>query len=429
MLNLTCEIQCLTFLRLLLTDRSVYRWHSCISETDRKWSERLYKRIFGKEYKDVAAEELIRGLSKLEAMTPDDPLLRDFGELERRDDDMFNDDDLVTILIDSIEDLAGASGANNIPEVLRAVEILGMEQAREWKCATLNEFRKFFGLTPYKTFEEISSDSEVATKLKVLYDDPDFVELYSGLVCEDAKKPMNPGVGISPTYTISRSILSDAVTLVRGDRFYTVDYHPANLTNWGFKEVAYDLSVNQGCVFYKLFIRAFPNHFTFNSIYAHCPLVIPKANHEIMISLGRVDDYDFERPVPIAPRINVASYDGVMSVLKNGKTFGVDPWRRGLYFLMGKPGKTGNAWHLCYGLSRTGADFMLAGDGQFFEERRNQMKQCLYQDGWHLKIKAFYESITLKLLKQWSSNVGGRTNQVDIIRDVGNSGMHFDAQI
>lgn len=33
---------------------------------------------------------------------------------------------------------------------------------------------------------------------------------------------MTPGVGIAPTYTISRVILSDAVCLVRGDRFYTV---------------------------------------------------------------------------------------------------------------------------------------------------------------------------------------------------------------
>jgi hypothetical protein len=33
---------------------------------------------------------------------------------------------------------------------------------------------------------------------------------------------MVPGVGITPTYTISRAVLSDAVALVRGDRFYTV---------------------------------------------------------------------------------------------------------------------------------------------------------------------------------------------------------------
>lgn len=41
-------------------------------------------------------------------------------------------------------------------------------------------------------------------------------------MAEEAKKPMVPGVGIAPTFTISRAVLSDAVALVRGDRFYTV---------------------------------------------------------------------------------------------------------------------------------------------------------------------------------------------------------------
>lgn len=74
---------------------------------------------------------------------------------------------------------------------------------------------------------------------------------------------MAPGVGIAPTFTISRAVLSDAVALVRGDRFYTVcypapksahvhayafqiDYNPKSLTNWGYAEVQYDLNVNQG---------------------------------------------------------------------------------------------------------------------------------------------------------------------------------------
>lgn len=51
---------------------------------------------------------------------------------------------------------------------------------------------------------------------------PDYVELYPGIATEAAKEPMIPGVGIAPTYTISRAVLSDAVALVRGDRFYTV---------------------------------------------------------------------------------------------------------------------------------------------------------------------------------------------------------------
>lgn len=48
------------------------------------------------------------------------------------------------------------------------------------------------------------------------------MELYPGITTEAVKEPMIPGVGIAPTYTISRAVLSDAVALVRGDRFYTV---------------------------------------------------------------------------------------------------------------------------------------------------------------------------------------------------------------
>ncbi|KAF5869761.1 putative fatty acid oxygenase protein [Botrytis fragariae] len=392
----------------------VYRWHSCISQRDEKWSEELYMKIFGKSYKEVTMQELLIGLGKLEAMTPEDPLQRDFAGMKRGTDGKLNDDDLVKELTASIEDLAGSSGANNVPAVLRAVEILGMEQARAWKCATLNEFRKHFGLIPHEKFSDINSDPAVYEKLKVLFDEPDLVELYAGLVCEDAKAPMDPGVGIGPTYTISRSILSDAVTLVRGDRFYTTDYHPANLTNWGVTEVKYDLNVNQGCVFYKLFIRAFPNHFSHNSIYAHYPLTIPSENKKIMEKLGRANDYSWDKPVKVPERKNIVTYDGVKSVLTNAEAFGVDNWRRGLAYLMGKPG----------------ANFMLAGDGDFFAERRNQMKECLYQDKWHESVKNYYESIVPKLLKRWSYNIGGTTNQVDVIRDIDNSAhVHFAANV
>jgi linoleate 10R-lipoxygenase len=33
-----------------------------------------------------------------------------------------------------------------------------------------------------------------------------------------------PGAGLCPGYTVSRAILSDAVSLVRGDRFMTSDF-------------------------------------------------------------------------------------------------------------------------------------------------------------------------------------------------------------
>lgn len=130
--------------------------------------------------------------------------------------------------------------------------------------------QEFLRAQKYETFEEVNSDPYIADQLKHLYEHPDYIEVYPGLAIEDFKDPMVPGVGVCPGYTVSRVILSDAITLIRGDRFYTLDWNPGSMTNWGFNEVAYDLNINQGCVFYKLLLRTLPKHFKPNSIYAHC---------------------------------------------------------------------------------------------------------------------------------------------------------------
>ena len=118
--------------------------------------------------------------------------------------------------------MLGAFGARNVPAILKAIDILGIEQARNWKVATLNEFRKFFDLKPYSTFSDINSDPDVAASLQALYVKPDYVELYPGLIAEEAKQVRVVGQGLCPGSTISKTILSDAVALIRGDRFYTV---------------------------------------------------------------------------------------------------------------------------------------------------------------------------------------------------------------
>jgi linoleate 10R-lipoxygenase len=61
--------------------------------------------------------------------------------------------------------IAGAFGANNVPDILKHVEVLGIKQARKWQVATLNEFRKFFNLKPHTTFEDINPDPYVADTL------------------------------------------------------------------------------------------------------------------------------------------------------------------------------------------------------------------------------------------------------------------------
>lgn len=217
-------------------DVSVYRWHSAISKKDAEWTEQRFAQLFkGKRPEDVTMQELFTELGKLKMKIPNDPLQRQFAGLTRNDATLkYDDDALVKILMESIEDVGGAFGANKVPKAMRGIEILGIIQSRKWEVATLNEFRSYVGLTKHETFEDINPDPQVATKLRRLYGHPDYVELYPGLVSEKAKPAMSPGSGLCVNFTISYAILSDAVSLVRGDRFYTLDYTPKNLTNWGY---------------------------------------------------------------------------------------------------------------------------------------------------------------------------------------------------
>lgn len=408
---------------------------------------------------------------------PKDPHERPFANLARTPDGSYRDDDLASVFAASVDDPAGAFGANQVPQVLRDVEILGIMQARSWKLASLNEFRKFFKLAPHKTFEDINPDPDVAEQLKRLYDHPDFVEMYPGLVVEEAKHPMTPGSGLCPGYTISRAVLSDAVALVRGDRFYTVDYTPKNLTNWGFAEADSDLTVDNGHVLYKLVLRAFPQHFRQDSVYAHYPMVVPDENKKILHALNTAQYYSFEKPRPAPKPSRVNSYAACKAILENQADYKVSWGVHAIDFLVQ------------VGAEKYGQNFMLSGDGLQNAHSRERMGMALYpgarvsrspkrarvaashgspvahspssQNGvlenssprsqkdrlhsdsngtspypscppsgrWVEEVKAFYEDTTLRLLHQNSYQIAG-VNQVDIVRDVSNFvQVHFASSI
>lgn len=94
-------------------------------------------------------------------------------------------------------------------------------------------------LTLLPTHTEWNSDPEIARVAEKLYVHPDNLELFVGLHAEQSK-PSQQGSGLAPGYSISRAILSDAVALTRGDRFFTTDFDAGSLTNWGFQDVTPD---------------------------------------------------------------------------------------------------------------------------------------------------------------------------------------------
>lgn len=395
----------------------IYRWHSCISERDEKFVEQTFGNLFpGEDPHEVGVRKFIKGVGKWEATMPEDPQQRPFAGFQREADGSLSDDQLVETLTRSVEDCAGAFGASNVPVALRAVEVLGIQQSRSWKTASLNEVRKYFHLAPHKTFEDINSDPYIAEQLKRLYDHPDYVELYPGIVIEEAKRPMAPGSGLCASFTMSRVILSDAVALVRGDRFYMADYTPKNLTNWGYKQADYDLSIDQGHVFYKILLRAFPRHFAPNSVYAHFPLVIPSENLEILSGLGISERYTWDKPRRIDPPVSINSHSACKLILENQELFKLT-WGEAIEYLMGGNGHS------------HGKDVMLAGDGATNYSSRKIMGQALYYGRWEDEVKSFYENLTLKLLHKNAYKIAG-SNQVDIVRDIVKPAqVHFTAAV
>lgn len=401
----------------------IYRWHSTISMKDEQWTIAEMKRLLkGKEPETATVNDILRALGEWQADLPGEPEARTFENLTRLPDGTFPDDEMVKILTESIEDVAGSYGASRVPRCMKAIEVLGIIQARHWNMGTLNEFREFVGLTKHASFEDINPDPDVAAHLRQLYDSPDSVEMYPGIVAEKTKPPMSPGSGLCGNVTMTTAILSDAVALVRGDRFYTVDYTPKALTNWGFNEANYDTSVNGGHVMHKLIFRAFPNHFVNNSIYAHFPLVTPPENDKILESLGTRSQYSWEAPRAHPPPVMIKSHKACTQILNDNKTFKV-VWGDAIASLTRNDDVPG-----------IGANFCLSGDQTTNRCNRDFVQKCLYPNKWEDDVKVFFTATSAQLIREngypVSKTPEARTYEVDIVRDIiALATTHFSAAL
>ncbi|KAF1957002.1 hypothetical protein CC80DRAFT_561492 [Byssothecium circinans] len=289
----------------------IYRWHSAISPKNEQFVNNFFGKLFpNTKFEDITQPEFRAGMRAWAMKLPVDPGHRTFGGLERNAEGYFNDADLVKLMTEATEDSASSFGARHIPTALKAVEILGIQQARRWGVATLNEVRSHFGMLPYRTFTDINSDPDVAASLEALYEDVDNVELYPGCVVEEAKQSMTPASGLCAGFTTTRAILSDAVSLIRGDRFYTLDYSPVLLTAFGFEEAGNDSSVAQG-------------GYRGNSIYALYPFTLPSEMRKIKQSLNQLSEYSYEPPKLAPKSIIVTTWKGVNNVLLYSRAYSI----------------------------------------------------------------------------------------------------------
>lgn len=386
----------------------LYRFHSCISKKDERWINNFFLKLFpgrrAEDLENVSWADLGQALLTFEESIPKDPSVRTFDGLQRQANGTFKDEDLVRILKESMEDPAGTFGARMVPKALKIVEVLGIHQARKWQVASLNEFRDFFGLKQYDKFSEINSNPDIANILEKLYTHPDMVELYPGLMIEDIKPARNAGSGICPTYSVGRAVLSDAVTLVRSDRFNTLDYTVSNLTSWGYNEVQQDYKTMGGSMLYKLIQRGLPGWFPFNSIAVMQPMYTKQANEQIARELGTIQQFTLDDPKPPRKAVPIFTSAAIKQALSSPKQF-VVPWLSAVNALF--PGKKDLGW------------FMLAGDEpRNYQQRGDMVKAMSKIPQLHAAVHDFVARVGSQLIQKETFQLREGLHQIDLIRDV-----------
>ncbi|KAK0469345.1 linoleate diol synthase [Desarmillaria tabescens] len=364
----------------------LYRWHATTSAKDETWVNDLMDDMFdGKAYDEISLADFKVVGKKLSEMDPDVTRWT-FGHMVRRKDGYFKDEDLAKILHDATDEPAAAFRARGTPPSMRLHEILGIEQNRHWGVCSLNDFRKFLGLRPFSTFLEWNSDPNIAFAAEKLYGNIDSLELYVGLQAEEAK-PLVDGAGLCPGYTISRAILSDAIALTRGDRFFTRDFTPANLTAWGFADCQRDPNAfGFGGALGKLFLRTLPCEFgeDGNNVYAFFPLMTPQSMKVHLTKMGLEDQYGLKRPVKKEATASVGS--------KQAR-------------------KAANV------LEAEGKGFYIVENNE--ERRRVVLNALIAFMGSEDKIGQYFYAQTITLMSEQSfCKVGCEKRVIDIVRDV-----------
>ncbi|CAE6412423.1 unnamed protein product, partial [Rhizoctonia solani] len=117
----------------------LYRWHAVTSEADEKWTNGIFNKLFTKKSSELELSDFYGALGRLRSGNVDeslrvdpDPRKRNFGGIKRGPDGRFSDADVAGLLHNATESGARRYGARGVPEALRVIEIMGMEQARKW---------------------------------------------------------------------------------------------------------------------------------------------------------------------------------------------------------------------------------------------------------------------------------------------------------
>ncbi|KAI4624563.1 hypothetical protein J4E83_004238 [Alternaria metachromatica] len=377
----------------------IYRWHSTISKKDEDWlTEHMSMICPDMKIGHLTLEDMRAGMRRHAAIPPADPGRRVFAGLERKNDGYFRDEDIVQILTEATDEVAMSFGPHRVPLALKVIEVMSIEQGRQWGVASLNETRRFFGMTSHTSFSDIHSDPDVAAALEVLYEDVENVELYAGTILEEPTAPMTPGSGLCAGTTATRAVVSHALSLIRGDRFYTVDYTPHHLTAFGFNAASSEYSIDGGGVMYKLLMRVFPEYYRGNSIYAHYPLTTPVEMRRRQKSLGHETDFCYEKPRYGSPPTVITDYKMILRILRD-QTLYTTAWTHTLRQLEYQP-------------------HVLLGNTIAAVKQQDIIRQAILGPEESIEIFAHFLNLKTTQLVQNNSKWLFKVAEIDAIKDV-----------
>ncbi|KIJ54105.1 hypothetical protein M422DRAFT_775321 [Sphaerobolus stellatus SS14] len=285
---------------------TLYRWHASLSDNEVAWANKTLDNLVGKHEK-LAAEDFVKlqAAARVPALTP--PEERTFGGLQRDKDGIYNDEKLADIIKAASESPAGQFRARGTPNVLSFVDVMGIKAARTAKVCTLNEFREFLGLRRFEDFEDWNADPEIYKAARALYGDIDNLELYPGL---HAEGQLDDGFGQNDMYdrfnrvhTMRNGLLFDAVSLIRGDRFFTTAWNERNATKWGCDDVKrnFDNEAFGGHI-HKILMRTLPGHYPDKNVYTWFPMTLPKTMQRLLASNPKYKDWSFDPPKATSER-------------------------------------------------------------------------------------------------------------------------------
>jgi hypothetical protein len=135
----------------------LYHWHATLSAADEKWMEEMIKSEYpDKQVDDIGPMEFMMMVKKHKALLDGIPPYEwTFNGLKRGSDGRFDNHALGELIKDCIEEPAHAFGARSIPSSMKVIEVMSMLQARNvFNVCTMNEFRRYLNLAPFKSFEE-----------------------------------------------------------------------------------------------------------------------------------------------------------------------------------------------------------------------------------------------------------------------------------